>query len=145
LYCENYGFSESLNALQGWHHLPTTNRDRIMIAFMNIITDGPDWTRKVYDEVVVAKWKEEAMNMDWDKAANTKYGDMSEKMFDYASVLFCFLLQTKPYYLFITCRVNSCELHEDIVFLGRLCRRLVSFNMVPEKKKDIRWLITDSI
>lgn len=34
-----------------------------MLDFMNTITDKPEWDRKVLDETIVAKWKEEAMKM----------------------------------------------------------------------------------
>jgi hypothetical protein len=72
--------SESLSAVLGWNHDPMTVRDRCMLAFMNTITDKVDWTRKVFNEEIVAKWKEEAMAMKWSKA-NIRYGDMTESMF----------------------------------------------------------------
>ncbi len=32
-----------------------------MIGFINVITDKPEWTRKVFDEKIVAKWRAEAL------------------------------------------------------------------------------------
>jgi hypothetical protein len=51
-----------------------------MLAFIDSITDKPDWTRKVFDLDIVAKWKEEALGMDWTKAG-IEGGDMTEDMF----------------------------------------------------------------
>jgi hypothetical protein len=42
---------------------------------MNEITDKPEWDRKVFDETIIAKWKEEAL------AKN----DFTEQMFNYVS------------------------------------------------------------
>jgi hypothetical protein len=40
-----------------------------MHAFLiNSITDKSEWYRKVHDEDIVAKWKQEAKEMDWSKA-----------------------------------------------------------------------------
>lgn len=36
-------------------------RERRMIGFINVITDKPEWTRKVFDEEIVAKWRAEAL------------------------------------------------------------------------------------
>ncbi|KAF2280444.1 uncharacterized protein EI97DRAFT_439458 [Westerdykella ornata] len=74
--------SEYLCALARWRHSPMTIRDRCMLAFMNEITDKPEWTRKVFNESIVKKWKSETMTMDWDKAG-IPMGDFSGRMFDY--------------------------------------------------------------
>lgn len=36
-------------------------RERRMMEFVNQITDKPEWTRKVFDEEIVAKWRAEAV------------------------------------------------------------------------------------
>lgn len=76
-----------------------------MMEFMNQITDKPDWERKVFEEAIVNKWREEAlgsqaqeMNLDGDVY-------MTEKMFDnvrhsisrYITSLQC--LRHKPYHV----------------------------------------------
>ncbi|KAI0455134.1 hypothetical protein F5B21DRAFT_514247 [Xylaria acuta] len=57
-------------------------REVRMMEFMNQITDKPEWERKVFDEEIVNRWREEAMgprveemNLDGDVY-------MTEKMFD---------------------------------------------------------------
>lgn len=58
-----------------------TLRERRMLEFMNQVTDKPDWTRKVCDEEIVAKWKEEGVR--WDERL-PEIGDwwLSETMFE---------------------------------------------------------------
>lgn len=72
------------NAIQDWAGTPLTLRERSMIAFMNEITDKPDWTRKILDEEIVGKWRVE-------REAKEKESEpekaLSEKMFDYVSLL----------------------------------------------------------
>ncbi|KAK7966271.1 uncharacterized protein PG986_000548 [Apiospora aurea] len=49
-----------------------------MLDFVNQITDKPDWHRKVSDEQIVQKWKEEAVQ--FDETLDDFY--LSEKMFE---------------------------------------------------------------
>ena len=63
------------NAVTSWAGDNLTVRERSMTAMMNEITDKSEWDRKVFDETIVAKWKEEAL------AKN----DFSEQMFNYVS------------------------------------------------------------
>ncbi|KAK8067304.1 hypothetical protein PG997_014051 [Apiospora hydei] len=53
-------------------------RELRMLAFVNQITDKPDWHRKVLDEQIVQKWKEEAVR--FDETLDDFY--LSEKMFE---------------------------------------------------------------
>ncbi|KAF2474944.1 uncharacterized protein BDR25DRAFT_280572 [Lindgomyces ingoldianus] len=69
-------------AVETWNHDVITIRERCMLHFINQITDKPEWNRKVHDEEIVAKWKKEAMELDWD-AKVVRYGDMSEQMLEY--------------------------------------------------------------
>ena len=48
------------NAMNSWDTSPITVRERSMIALMATIKDKPEWTRKVFDETIVAKWRAEA-------------------------------------------------------------------------------------
>lgn len=62
-------------------------RELSMIRVMDQLTDKPEWTRKVYDEVIVAKWKNEAMEAFKNKPPGERF---SEKMWDYVSRLLDF-------------------------------------------------------
>lgn len=46
-----------------WRHCatPVTVRERVMIAIMAALKDKPDWERKVFDELTVDKWRQEAL------------------------------------------------------------------------------------
>ena len=55
-----------------------------MLFFVDGITDKPDWTRKVHDEDIVGKWKQEARELDWGKVIEG--GSMTEKMLAYVSL-----------------------------------------------------------
>jgi hypothetical protein len=63
------------NAVTSWAGDNLTVRERSMMGMMNEITDKSKWDRKVFDETIVAKWKEEAL------AKN----DFTEQMFNYVS------------------------------------------------------------
>jgi hypothetical protein len=69
---ENRSF---LNAITSWACNNLTVRERSMTGMMNEITDKSEWDRKVFDETIVAKWKEEALAKD----------DFTEQMFNYVS------------------------------------------------------------
>jgi hypothetical protein len=43
-----------------WSSSGVTLREQRMMAFINTITDKPDWETKVFDDKIVAKWREEA-------------------------------------------------------------------------------------
>ncbi|KAK4495485.1 hypothetical protein PRZ48_013817 [Zasmidium cellare] len=68
------------NAIQDWNGTPLTLRERSMIAFMNEITDKPEWARKVNDEEIAGKWRKEREEKE--KEAEPERA-LSEKMFDY--------------------------------------------------------------
>lgn len=53
--------------------LPT--REYTMMEVMNRLTDKPGWETKVFNSVIVEKWKAEVLAM--------PEQDISEKMFDY--------------------------------------------------------------
>ena len=38
-------------------------KERVMMDVMNALTDKPEWNRKVFDEEIAAKWKEEGLRM----------------------------------------------------------------------------------
>ncbi|KAL6720945.1 hypothetical protein ACLMJK_000045 [Lecanora helva] len=62
-------------ALLGWQGTPITIHERTMMALMDSITDKPEWERKIFDESVNQKWRQEALK--------SNDIDVSEKMFDW--------------------------------------------------------------
>lgn len=68
------------SAVLGWEGLPTTVMEKTMTAFMGEITDKPEWTRKVFDEIIVTKWRAERAH----RANNTQLHEVfTDEMFDY--------------------------------------------------------------
>lgn len=76
-------YAQAISAVVDWRHDVTTIRERCMLFFVDRISDKPDWTRKVSDEVIVARWKQEAKELDWTKIIEG--GDMTDKMLTYVS------------------------------------------------------------
>jgi hypothetical protein len=56
-----------------------TFRERRMLDFINQITDKPEWDRKVFDEDIVSKWREEASK----ELEEKNDVILSERMFDF--------------------------------------------------------------
>lgn len=44
-----------------WFASPLTVRERTMLALMGALKNKSNWDRKVFDEEIVAKWRQEAM------------------------------------------------------------------------------------
>ncbi|KAJ4380321.1 hypothetical protein N0V86_004632 [Didymella sp. IMI 355093] len=65
-----------------WAHDVTTIRERCMLFFIDSISDKPEWTRKVHDEEIVSKWRQEAQGFDWSEVVQG--GDFSDQMFAYS-------------------------------------------------------------
>ncbi|KAF8623010.1 hypothetical protein AX15_006568, partial [Amanita polypyramis BW_CC] len=42
----------------------TTLREFAMMGLMNQLTDKPDWNKKVFDDEIANKWKQEALSQD---------------------------------------------------------------------------------
>ena len=68
------------SAIMDWTGYPLTVRERTMMSLMNVITDKPDWDRKVFDENITRKWRQEALE--------DENMDVSERMLDWVSTLF---------------------------------------------------------
>lgn len=88
LHYQNWGpdpkqYAKKLSAVVSWTHAVMTVRERCMLFFVDQISDKPDWTRKIHDEGIVAKWKQEVRDMDWSKVIEG--GDMSEQMVAFVS------------------------------------------------------------
>jgi len=75
------GFLFPLAIDRSWLSMGVTLRELRMLAFMDQITDKPDWETKVFDdETIVSRWRAEA-----DARPAEPDGDvyMSKAMFDY--------------------------------------------------------------
>ncbi|KAI6900471.1 hypothetical protein KC318_g8352 [Hortaea werneckii] len=68
-----------------WHGTPATLRERDTIAVLDKLTDKPDWERKVYDDGILGKWREECKQMgEFMRIAGRGEG-FSDAMFDYCA------------------------------------------------------------
>ena len=63
------------NAVLDWSGTILTVRELNMMAIMDKITDKPDWDKKVFDDTIIQKWRQEALA--------TEDMDVSEKMLDW--------------------------------------------------------------
>jgi len=43
------------------HALPVTVRERVMIAIIATLKDKPDWERKVFDDLIVGRWRAQTL------------------------------------------------------------------------------------
>ena len=67
-------------AVLDWSGTILTVRELSMMAIMDRITDMPGWDKKVFDNTIIAKWRQEALG--------TEGMDVSEKMFDWVCTTF---------------------------------------------------------
>ncbi|KAI6866987.1 hypothetical protein KC338_g694 [Hortaea werneckii] len=77
----------SANPLR-WHGTPATLRERDMIAVLDKLTDKPDWERKVYDDGILAKWREECLRIagQGEGFSNAMFDHCAAELRDYASI-----------------------------------------------------------
>lgn len=68
------------NAVLDWSGTILTVRELNMMAIMDKITDKTDWDKKIFDEAIVQKWRQEALA--------TEGMDVSEKMLDWVCTTF---------------------------------------------------------
>ena len=68
-----------------WTARTLTTREVLMLAFVEEITNKPEWWRKVKDTSITNKWKSEALSADWSHI--NRYGDFVESMADAVSCL----------------------------------------------------------
>lgn len=87
------GFGLRINYMPGkrfpdapltWAAQPLTARETCMLNLVEQVTNQPSWNKEVFDEEIVARWKNEALTSDWE-AAGILHGDFTEAMFDYVS------------------------------------------------------------
>lgn len=57
-------------------------RERRMLEFINNITDKPEWEQKVFDEAIVAKWREEGCV--WSESLDDDY--LTQDMYFYVGI-----------------------------------------------------------
>ena len=66
-------------------------RERRMMEFIGNITDKPNWDRKVFDDTIVGKWKEEAKIVPFEDDDGDVY--LTDFMFDSVSAKFSCMVQ----------------------------------------------------
>ena len=64
-------------AITDWAPHPVTAREQTMVSFISQITEKEDWRRKVFDDTIVSRWKQEKDAVD----------DFTDAMFDFVSLL----------------------------------------------------------
>lgn len=70
------------------------SREIRMLEFVNKISDKPEWDRKVFDEVIVAKWEKEACR--YVDGLRDEY--LSTQMFQFVSpVPLCYTTSLSPH------------------------------------------------
>ncbi|KAJ4333478.1 hypothetical protein N0V87_007588 [Didymella glomerata] len=132
-------YAQSISAVMDWAHDVTTIRERCMLFFIDGISDKPDWTRKVHDENVVSRWRQEAKELDWDKCVEG--GDFSDRMFAYCIEE---LRHKADLYqktgVMPVLDASSCVLKSDVAMpleLKEALRKAVApLETVPEHQKD---------
>ena len=67
-------------AIMDWQGQTLTVRELDMIKLMNQITDKPSWDRKVFDDTVTEKWRQEARD--------AEDLDITEAMLDWVSQVY---------------------------------------------------------
>ncbi|KAK1674631.1 hypothetical protein BDP55DRAFT_694680 [Colletotrichum godetiae] len=71
------------SAVQEWKAATMTWAEIAILWFVEKITNKPDWHVKVFNEEIVAKWKQEVMAVDW-RAAGLEYAYFDEDLFKFA-------------------------------------------------------------
>jgi hypothetical protein len=57
--------------------LPVTVRERVMLTVMAALKDKPDWERKVFDELIVSRWRAEALTASNTLQTQNQTGDVA--------------------------------------------------------------------
>ncbi|OCL02456.1 hypothetical protein AOQ84DRAFT_182162 [Glonium stellatum] len=70
------------NAISDWAGDLLTVRERSMMAMMNQITDKPEWRRKVFDEEIISKWRNEVVT-EYEAEEDQEDQGFTEAMFEY--------------------------------------------------------------
>lgn len=71
------------NHNKDWKAVTLLIREVCMLKFMEDITNKPDWWHKVRDGKIVAKWKKEALSLNW--AQYRRHGDFTKNMAEMVS------------------------------------------------------------
>ncbi|KAJ3498003.1 hypothetical protein NLG97_g1461 [Lecanicillium saksenae] len=65
---------------RGWQAATLTRREVCMLKLMEDITNKPEWWTKIRNPEIAAKWKAEAVELDW--ASYSQYADFTPAMAD---------------------------------------------------------------
>lgn len=68
---------------EGWRARTLLIREACMLRLVEDITNKPEWWRKVPDPEIAAKWKKEALDMDWQ--SYLRHADFTPNMAEYVS------------------------------------------------------------
>ena len=101
------------NTSLNWFGTTLLVREITIMLIMNLLSDKPDWDRKVFDEAIVKKWRAEALAMDG--------MDVSEKMLDwvsrYISIFVAFSLKRTKLFLDCSSIIAEQPRYKGLIFL----------------------------
>ncbi|KAK9445692.1 WD40 repeat 2 [Metarhizium brunneum] len=121
-----------------WSAATLLIREVCMLKMIDQLTDKPEWWLKVRDPDITAKWKAEALEMDW--AAYRQHGDFTTAMADacIAEMQKKAKLYEKtglvPVFDYSACVVKSDTIAADL--FGKLKDAVMPLENVPEDQKD---------
>lgn len=101
-----------------------------MMQIMNIITDKPEWERKVFDEHIIAKWREEVANSGQD--ASPKMMDWIVKELQWKAGI----LQQSGFVEVFDAGVVKSDTAVSKEVQDELKEAVLPFENVPEEEKD---------
>lgn len=105
-----------------WHAATLLIREACMLKVMEDLTNKPEWWVKVYNEVIIAKWRTEALVMDW--TAYIPHADFTPLMFDAVRCIIHFLGSAYSYIVRCCCALNPPRV--PCCHSGLHCRTVVS-------------------
>ncbi|RXW15007.1 hypothetical protein EST38_g10850 [Candolleomyces aberdarensis] len=119
---------------------PITRRELTMMRFMNQVTDKPGWATKVFDETIIAKWKEESVGL----ADSSIETEISEKMFTYCISELQHLAKEHPTSPNGAIRVFNGDVYKSDTAVFKeaklaLQKAVRILEDVPESQKDLDW------
>ncbi|KAL3962851.1 WD40 repeat 2 [Purpureocillium lilacinum] len=124
---------------QEWSAATLLIREACMLKLVDDLTDKPEWWRKIRDPEIVAKWKAEALAMDWQ--AYRQYADFTPNMVDacFDEIRRKAELYEKtgltPVYDYTVAAIKSDKLMSEDLRL-ELIAGVKALEDVPDEKKD---------
>jgi uncharacterized protein DUF4246 len=78
-----HDFPLLMHYITKWNHI--LHREIRMLAFVNETTDRPAWRREVFDEALVARWKEAETKREIENTCGDKDVYLSDRIFKFVS------------------------------------------------------------